>query len=101
MALPIRPVYGGIAGDVMGRDIATQSSLRDPDEGVLSAEIDRAMGPVGRGGGNIHELRRALQDVMWDDVGVIRTAGGMTRALDRLDGIESALMETGVSPVAI
>jgi fumarate reductase flavoprotein subunit len=90
-------VYGGIAGDVMGRDIASQPTLRDPDEAVLSAEIDRAMGPVGRDGGNIHELRRALQDVMWDDVGVIRTAGGMTRALDRLDGIESALMETGVA----
>jgi fumarate reductase flavoprotein subunit len=90
-------VYGGIAGDVMGRDIASQPTLRDPDEAVLSAEIDRAMGPVGRGGGNIHELRRALQDVMWDDVGVIRTADGMTRALDRLDGIESALMETGVA----
>ena len=90
-------VYGGIAGDVMGRDIAGQSTLREPDEAVLSAEIDRAMGPVGRSGGNIHELRRALQDVMWDDVGVIRTAGGMTRALDRLDGIESALMETGVA----
>ena len=28
-------VYGGIAGDVMGRDIAGQTSLRDPDEGVL------------------------------------------------------------------
>ena len=90
-------VYGGIAGDVMGRDIADQSTLREPDEAVLSAEIDRAMAPVGRSGGNIHELRRALQDVMWDDVGVIRTAGGMTRALDRLDGIESALMETGVA----
>ena len=90
-------VYGGIAGDVMGRDITGQTSLRDPDEGVLSAEIDRAMAPVGRSGGNIHELRRALQDVMWDDVGVIRTADGMTRALQRLDEIDTALMETGVA----
>ena len=90
-------VYGGIAGDVMGRDIAGQTSLRDPDEGMLSAEIDRAMAPVGRSGGNIHELRRALQDAMWDDVGVIRTADGMTRALDRLDEIDTALMETGVA----
>ena len=90
-------VYGGIAGDVMGRDIAGQTSLRDPDEGMLSAEIDRAMAPVGRSGGNIHELRRALQDVMWDDVGVIRTADGMTRALHRLDEIDTALMETGVA----
>ena len=90
-------VYGGIAGDVMGRDIASQTSLRDPDEGALAAEIDRAMFPVGRSGGNIHELRRALQDVMWDDVGVIRTADGMTRALHRLDEIDTALLETGVA----
>ena len=90
-------VYGGIAGDVMGRDIAGKESLREPDEATLSAEIDRAMFPVGRGGGNIHELRRALQDVMWEDVGVIRTAGGMTRALDRLGEIDTALMNTGVA----
>ena len=90
-------VYGGIAGDVMGRDIAGQTSLREADEGALSAEIERAMAPVGRSGGNIHELRRALQDVMWDEVGVIRTAEGMTRALDQLDEIDSALMDTGVA----
>ena len=90
-------VYGGIAGDVMGRDIAGQTSLREAYEGALSAEIERAMAPVGRSGGNIHELRRALQDVMWDEVGVIRTAEGMTRALDQLDEIDSALMDTGVA----
>ena len=90
-------VYGGIAGDVMGQDIVGQTSLRDPDEAVLSAEIDRAMFPVGKSGGNIHELRRELQDVMWDDVGVIRTATGMARALDRLDEIDTALTETGVT----
>ena len=89
-------VYGGIAGDVMGRDIASQTALRDPDEAALAAAIDSAMFPVGRTGGNIHELRRALQDVMWEDVGVIRTAAGMSRALDRLDEIDTALMDTGV-----
>ena len=90
-------VYGGIAGDVMGRDVAGQKTLREPDEAALSAEIDRAMAPVGRSGGNIHDLRRTLQDVMWDDVGVIRTATGMTRALEQLDEIDSALMDTGVA----
>ncbi|MEC8131070.1 MAG: FAD-binding protein [Pseudomonadota bacterium] len=90
-------VYGGIAGDVMAADTASQTALRDPDETVLQAEIDRAMAPVGRGGGNVHELRTALQNVMWDDVGVIRTRDGMTRALGRLDEIDSALMDTGVA----
>ena len=56
-------VYGGIAGEVMGRDIALQNSLRDPDETVIEAEVARAMHPVGRSEsrhvqGHIHELRR-------------------------------------------
>ena len=89
-------VFGGIAGDMMGTDVAGKS-LRDADETVLAAEIDRAMHPLGKTGGNVHELRRKLQDVMWDDVGVIRTASGMNRALVALEDIDSELMETGVS----
>ena len=76
-------VFGGIAGDMMGRDVSGRS-LREADETILAAEIDRAMHPLGKTGGNVHELRRKLQDVMWDDVGVIRTASGMNRALSAL-----------------
>ena len=95
-------VYGGIAGDVMGRDIALQNSLRDPDETVIEAEVARAMHPVGQSEsghvqGDIHALRRELQNVMWDDVGVIRTKAGMTGALARLDAIEDVLMQTGIA----
>ena len=90
-------VYGGIAGDVMGHDIAAQAHLRDPDETVIAAEIDRAMHPVGQRHGDIHGLRRELQNVMWDDVGVIRTESGMTSALTKLDAIESELMRTGIA----
>ena len=95
-------VYGGIAGDVMGRDIALQTSLRDPDETVIEAEVARAMHPAGRSQsgqvqGDIHALRRELQNVMWDDVGVIRTKTGMTGALAKLDAIEDELMQTGIA----
>lgn len=90
-------VYGGIAGDVMGRDIAGKSALRDPDEAVLAAEIERAMHPVGGATGDVHGLRTRLQNVMWDDVGVIRTKAGMTGALTKLDGIEAELMRTGIA----
>ena len=90
-------VYGGITGDVMGRDIAAQPHLRDPDENIIAAEIDRAMHPVGRRQGDIHGLRRELQNVMWDDVGVIRTEDGMTGALAKLDAIETELMQTGIA----
>ena len=90
-------VYGGIAGDVMGRDIAQKSTLRDPDEAVLAAEVERAMHPVGRAAGDVHALRTDLQNVMWDDVGVIRTKAGMTGALARLDKIETELMQSGIA----
>ena len=90
-------VYGGIAGDVMGHDIAQKSTLRDPDEAVLAAEVERAMHPVGRAAGDVHALRTDLQNVMWDDVGVIRTKAGMTGALARLDAIETELMQTGIA----
>ena len=33
---------------------------------------------------------------MWDEVGVIRTEAGMTRALAGLIEVSDALMETGV-----
>ena len=55
------------------------------------------MHPVGRAAGDVHALRTDLQNVMWDDVGVIRTKAGMTGALARLDEIETELMQTGIA----
>ena len=57
----------------MGRDIALQNSLQDPNETVIEAEVARAMHPAGRSQsgqvqGDIHALRREPQNVMWDDV---------------------------------
>ena len=95
-------VYGGIAGDVMGRDIALQTSLRDPDR-----DGDRGRGGArhapGRtvakrpGSGRYPRAARELQNAMWDDVGVIRTKTGMTGALAKLDAIEDELMQTGIA----
>ena len=90
-------VYGGIAGDVMGRDIRKMTHLRDPDEAVLQAEIERVAYPFTKSPGNIRELRIELQNSMWDDVGVIRTATGMNRAVRRITEIRSELMNVGVA----
>lgn len=89
-------VYGGIAGDVMGRDIRAMGALRDPDEDVLSAEVERARYPLGKPVGNIQNLRSALQDAMWDDVGVMRTEQGLNRGLGRIATIAADLKQTGV-----
>ncbi len=88
-------VYGGIAGDTMGRDV-TGMALRDPDETVLTAEIDRACHPFNRKPALIQPLRKALQDRMWDDVGVMRDAAGMTRGLAGIAEVSDALMDAGV-----
>ncbi|MGR3572644.1 L-aspartate oxidase [Brevirhabdus sp.] len=89
-------VYGGVAGDVMGADIARMGALREPDEDVLAAEIARARRPLDRTPGNVLALRKKLQEAMWEDVGVIRTEGGMSRGLRRLEEIGAELLDTGV-----
>jgi fumarate reductase flavoprotein subunit len=87
-------VYGGIAGDVMGAE--AKGTLKDIDENVLEAEIARAVAPLGKPTGNIHALRRKLMDVMWDDVGVLRTKTGIERGMAGLADIRSELAETGI-----
>ncbi len=89
-------VYGGVAGDTMGIDIRKMGALRDPDEAVLAAEVERALRPLSKTPGHVLGLRQELQNAMWDDVGVMRTQTGMTRAIDRIAGIGGALLETGV-----
>jgi fumarate reductase flavoprotein subunit len=90
-------VYGGVAGDVMGRDIRKMTALREPDETALEAEIARALRPFAKSAGPVQPLRQTLQEAMWEDVGVMRTADRMTRGLRRVAEIESALLETGVA----
>ncbi|MGI9435773.1 MAG: L-aspartate oxidase [Geminicoccaceae bacterium] len=89
-------VYGGIAGDVMAGDAQRMQSLRDPDEKKLQLEIDRARLPLSKPVGNVHVLRKALQEVMWEDVGVIRSAAGIRRGIDRITDIRDELTTLGV-----
>ncbi|MCI5111213.1 MAG: FAD-binding protein [Marivita sp.] len=90
-------VYGGIAGDVMGADIRGMGALRDPDESVLESELLRACHPLTRKPELVLPLRKALQEAMWDEVGVMRTEAGLTRGLGRIAEISNALMDVGVA----
>ncbi|WP_413718404.1 L-aspartate oxidase [Silicimonas sp. MF1-12-2] len=90
-------VYGGIAGDTMGADIRRMPALRDPDETVLAAELERAIHPLGRKPDLVQPLRKRLQDLMWDDVGVMRTEAGMKRGLAGIADVSEALMDVGVA----
>ncbi len=96
-------VFGGIAGDTMAADAAAGNlPLRDPDDAVLAAEAARALHPFGRVGpggpaGDVHDLRRRLMDLMWDDVGVIRTADGLKHALAQIGSLKAELLDTGLA----
>ena len=90
-------VYGGIAGETMGKDIRNIPALREPDENVLIAELDRATHPLNFKPGLVLPLRQQLQDVMWDEVGVMRNAVGMQRGLDGISQVSDALMDVGVA----
>ncbi|MFK7942753.1 MAG: L-aspartate oxidase [Paracoccaceae bacterium] len=88
-------VFGGVAGEIMGHDLP-RLSLRDPDPEVLDAEIARAMAPLSVKPAPVMPLRRTLQDAMWEDVGVMRTADGLRSGLGRLETIGKDLTDIGV-----
>lgn len=90
-------VYGGIAGDTMAADIRNMSSLREPDEAVLEQELARAIHPLGKKPELILPLRKQLQELMWDEVGVMRTEVGMQRGLTGISDVSDALMDIGVA----
>jgi fumarate reductase flavoprotein subunit len=89
-------VFGGIAGETMAARLASERGLRDPDEGAIEAELERAQHPFQRKPGDVNRLRETLLDTMWDDVGVIRDAEGLKRGLGKLAQIEEELLATGV-----
>jgi len=89
-------VYGGVAGDVMAADAAKIKNLRDPDENVLEAEIERACLPFRKKPELIQPIRNRLQEVMWEDAGVVRTEKKLQNGLSRIAEIEDELMQAGV-----
>jgi fumarate reductase flavoprotein subunit len=90
-------VFGGIAGDAIPRWIRASGSHQAPDAAVIEAALARCRAPLGRPPGDLNEIRERLYDLMWDDVGIIRTAAGLTRAESALDELEARLEATGVA----
>ncbi|MGB7076078.1 MAG: FAD-binding protein [Xanthobacteraceae bacterium] len=90
-------VFGGISGNVMPGWIAKNPGHRPPDGRVLDAEVERALYPFSRDGGDLNGLRERLLDTMWDDVGVVRDRAGIERGLAGVDRIEAELLATGLA----
>lgn len=90
-------VFGGIAGDSMAAWVRAHGSLRAPDEAAIAQATAMHLVPFGQATGNLDAIREALFDCMWHDVGILRDAAGLQRALGRLDELDAQLARTGVA----
>ncbi|MFV2031800.1 MAG: L-aspartate oxidase [Gammaproteobacteria bacterium] len=90
-------VFGGIAGDIMAADLSGVKSWQDPELSRVDEEISRILVPFKKPAGNINSIRSRLMDIMWDEVGVLRTSEGLHRGLEKLGRLKSELLETGLA----
>ena len=82
-------VFGGIAGDQMGRWLRRSGVWRDPDVDrlreawarattALDARTHASIEP------SLETVREQLYSTMWDDAGIVRDAAGLARATSTL-----------------
>jgi len=90
-------VFGGIAGDSMAAYVATVSQHRDADEAMITAAVMEAEHPFIKPAQSSHDLRDALAQTMWDDVGIMRDEASLKRGEERLEDYASAIMDIGVA----
>jgi fumarate reductase flavoprotein subunit len=89
-------VFGALAGAAMAGVLHDQASLADPDRSALEAARARALAPLGRRGGDLEAIRRGLYQVMWQQVGILRTAASLERAQASLDALATEIAAAGV-----
>jgi fumarate reductase flavoprotein subunit len=89
-------VFGGIAGDAVAAWVGVHGRFAEPDRGAIDAAQRRALHAFWQPAGNVHALREALWDLMWNDAGIARDAAGLARAADGLDRLQDELERTGV-----
>ena len=90
-------VFGGIAGDRMAAWVRAEGAWHEADEAAIAASVAWHEAPFANVPGSIEPVREALFDCMWDDVGILRTAEGLQRALKTLDELDRQLARTGVA----
>jgi fumarate reductase flavoprotein subunit len=90
-------VFGGIAGETIAAWLDQNPESHAPDDEALIASVVAHEAPFRQVAGNIESIREALHDCMWNDVGILRSAAGLKRALVDLDELDALLSETGVA----
>jgi len=88
-------VFGGIAGGTIAACLVGEKRPPEPDAAAIDAAIDRCEQAFRPPPGDLETIRERLYDVMWSDVGILRTASGLTRAVSQLAELDSDLERTG------
>ncbi|MCM0028984.1 MAG: FAD-binding protein [Polynucleobacter sp.] len=88
-------VFGGIAGDVMAKWVVNQP-LAKCNMAEVVASIQAHEAPLERAPGDIEQIRDALAEVMWNDVGISRSKESLYRARIKLDELDRSLNQMGV-----
>ncbi|WP_028241670.1 L-aspartate oxidase [Stutzerimonas azotifigens] len=89
-------VFGGIAGDSMARWVRVEGQLRRPDDRVLSRALALCRQPLERPAGDLFGVQERLRDLMWRDVGILRSADGLRQGLQGLQELERELDGIGI-----
>jgi fumarate reductase flavoprotein subunit len=89
-------VFGGLAGDAMAEKTKPRGALPDPDAAAVETARERAVGVFGKPPGDLNALRKKLLDVMWNDVGIIRSIESLARANTVLEDLTREIASCGV-----
>jgi fumarate reductase flavoprotein subunit len=90
-------VFGAIAGDSMATWVRSEGTWRAPDEASLASSVSVHEAPFAVAPASVEPIREALFDCMWRDVGILRTAASLTRAIATLSGLDAQLGRVGVA----
>jgi fumarate reductase flavoprotein subunit len=88
-------VFGAVAGDRMAAFVRREK-FREPDARAIDVAIARCERPFGAPRGDLEALRERLYDTMWDKVGILRDARGLSDALHELQALHEELERTGL-----
>lgn len=91
-------VFGGVAGESMAAWVRREGALRDPDRSAMEQAIRRCEPRSAGEFACLEPLREKLHETMWQKVGILREAKGLSAALAELRQIEAELESHALSP---
>jgi fumarate reductase flavoprotein subunit len=90
-------VFGAVAGDVMAGWVR-QAEFASTDEHAVDAAVAACERPfANQTPGGLEPIRERLYDVMWEKVGIIRDATGLSEAAAELEALETQLDAQGLA----